>query len=211
MARDRLPFDLNQISEAFRIERRKQSPALENWLKATYELTKFEETFLDQLLQKMEGNVEYWNEEELKMKMVGLLFFLADIDMDEKVKVFFERPMNATISGIELSVVCDCMVATPTDFNYPRTPYFFLQEFKKEKWESNDPEAQMLQAMIIAQHHHQDEKPLYGGYLVGSRWRFATLVGKDYCVSTHFDADERADLFKIVFLLRHIKELALNR
>jgi hypothetical protein len=99
----------------------------------------------------------------------------------------------------------------PGEFNYPEHPYFFLQEFKKEKKEGNDPEAQMLQAMIIAQSLNQNDHPVYGGYLIGSRWRFSTLIGKEYCVSRHFDADEKPDLLQIVFILRHLKELILSR
>jgi hypothetical protein len=93
----------------------------------------------------------------------------------------------------------------------PTKPYFFLQEFKKAKGEKKDPEAQMLTAMIIAQHLNHDQKPIYGSYLIGSGWRFAVLVGNDYCLSRKFDAENKKDLIQILFVLKQIKQIMLNR
>ena len=62
--------------------------------------------------------------------------------------------------------------------NSPKSPYFFLQAFKKAKGEKNDPEGQMLQAMLIAQEKNNNQKPVYDGFLIGPNWRFATLHGK---------------------------------
>ena len=133
------------------------------------------------------------------------------MQLKNKIKVFYERPLAATVENHPLSVIADCMVATPMEFNTPRNPFFFLQEFKKGKGEKRDPEAQMLSAMLIAQHNNQDGKPLYGGYLVGGNWRFTTLIQKDYCVSRQFDATQKTDLLQIVSALRQLKQLILNR
>jgi hypothetical protein len=154
----RLGFDLSQIAEAFAIHRQRSCLHL------------------------------YWNEEELRVKGVGLLFFLADVAVKDQIEVFYERPLSEVVNGYQLSVVTDCMIATPVAFNTPRNLYFFLQESKKGKGEKRDPEAQMLMAMIIAQHKNADGKPIYGGHLVGANWRFMTLIGPDYCVSRQFDA-----------------------
>jgi hypothetical protein len=93
----------------------------------------------------------------------------------------------------------------------PTKPYFFLQEFKKAKGEKKDPEAQMLTAMIIAQHLNKDQKPIYGSYLIGSGWRFATLIGNHYCLSRKFEAENKKDLIHILFILKQIKQIVLNR
>lgn len=206
-----IPYDLNKIAAAFDIKRKRKCEHLNKWINTTFDLSENEQVMLDKLYQKMEGNVDYWNEEELKMQMVSILFFLADIDVEEQIKVFYERSIAATINDYELAVKCDCMVATPTEFNAPKRPYFFLQEFKKEKGDKNAPEAQMLQAMIIAQTLNQDDKPVYGGYLVGSRWRFSTLIAKNYCISQHFDADTQPELVQLVYILKQLKNLILNR
>ena len=51
----------------------------------------------------------------------------------------------------------------------------------------------------------------YGSYLFGSRWKFRTLIGRTYCQSTEYDADKYPDLLQIVFILRKLKHLILNR
>jgi hypothetical protein len=43
------------------------------------------------------------------------------------------------------------------------------------------------------------------------RWNFTTLHNKDYCVSKQFDATDMNDLKQIVFILRKLKDLILNR
>jgi hypothetical protein len=44
-----------------------------------------------------------------------------------KIKVFYKRPLSATVNDYQLAVITDCLVATPLPFNTPDTPYFFLQ------------------------------------------------------------------------------------
>jgi hypothetical protein len=100
-------------------------------------------------------------------------------------------------------------VATPTSFNRPKNPYFFLQEFKKEKAMIKTPEAQMLAAMLIAQQQNNNQQPLYGSFVIGAHWHFTTLVEKQYCLSRSFDATNYKDLKQIVFILRKIKDFAL--
>ena len=74
----------------------------------------------------------------------------------------------------------------------------------------------MLAAMLIAQHQiaqHQnnDGKAVYGAWLTGSFWEFAILLGKTYYSSYTFNSVERQDLLQIVFILRKLKALILNR
>ena len=211
MAKEKFPFDLDKLAKTFHIVRQKKCKDLAVWMQAKYDLTSLEKQILDKLYQNIEKDIDYWNEEELKMQLVSLLFFVADINVERKIKVFYERPLEATINKHYLSVNCDCIVGTPTEFNAPERPYFFLQEFKKGKEAKNDPEAQMLQAMLISQVINDDKKTVYGGFLIGSIWRFAILTAdKKYCISSSFDADDKKDLIQIVFILRFLKELILN-
>jgi hypothetical protein len=69
----------------------------------------------------------------------------------------------------------------------------------------------MLAAMILAQELNQDGKPIYGCWLQGKVWNFTTLIGRDYCVSRLYDATNPEDLRQIVFILRKLKDLILNR
>ena len=205
-------YDPSDIAAAFQLKVNKNCSHLENWLQApTYELQPHKQAFFEDLAADATIDASYWNEEELKIKLIGTLFRIAEIEVPEQVKVFFERSISATVQGYDLAVKADCIVATPLPFNKPTHPYFFLQEFKKKRGEKNDPEGQLLCAMLIAQELNQDNKPIYGGYLFGSVWNFATLLGNDYCCSREFNATNRQDLLQIVFILRHLKELILNR
>ncbi|MEY4935480.1 MAG: hypothetical protein RIS64_1839 [Bacteroidota bacterium] len=47
---------------------------------------------------------------------------------------------------------------------------------------------------------------------MGRNWRFATLVGKTYCMSQRqYDATHLQDLYQIVYNSRALKELILER
>lgn len=104
---------------------------------------------------KMEGML--WNEEELKMHFISAVFLLTDVEVPQKFKLFYERPLSATVQDTALNVVVDAMLAKPYSINTPQKPYFFLQEFKKSKKTIADAEGQMLIAMLIAQQLKQDE------------------------------------------------------
>lgn len=208
---DKLSTDTDSLLDAFQLIRIQNCVHLDNWLASSGVLDDFEQHLLDLIHQKALFKMGGWNEEELKMKFISHLFLIANLEEENKIATFFERTMTATIGRYKLSVVCDCLVATPKGLTSPKAPYFFLQEYKRQKGDSNDPEGQMLAAMLIAQHQNKDEKPLYGAWLVGSIWTFTVLNGKEYCTSLAFDANNKADLLQIVFILKKLKELIVNR
>ena len=207
----RLEFDLGLIAKAFDIEKRSECEQLTEWMSARYRLANMERILLKELFVEAKEDADYWNEEEMKIKGVGELFRIAKVQEPNRVKVFYERPLKAQIGEYYLSVVADCMVATPHAFNTPEAPYFFLQEFKKRKGEKNDPEAQMLQAMLIAREMNHDHKPIYGGFLIGSVWNFTILIENQYCVSRNFSTTDFKDLQQVIFVLKKLKELILSR
>ncbi len=205
-----LGFDLTEILTTFQLNDRSDCSHLKEWINASFTFSSTELEILEDLYTDIRTSGEYMNEEELKTRMVGLLFYASKIDIPNKIRVFYERPLAAVVNGISLSVITDCMVATPLRSS-PLMPYFFLQEFKKAKGEKRDPEAQMLSAMLIAQSKNKDDKPIYGSYMIGTSFHFTTLIGKNYCVSDKFDAVRKDELFQIVFILRKLKDLILNR
>jgi hypothetical protein len=156
----KLDYDLDQLADAFGIQRVTTCDSLNNWLAANYELSPTETEIIDDLHENTVESGDYWNEEELKIEFVGIVFLAAKIKVKDKIKVYYERALSADIDGYRLAVIADCLVATPKKFSSPQNPYFFLQEFKKGKGEKNDPEAQMLTAMLIAQNKNQDNKPI---------------------------------------------------
>lgn len=212
MKRQSPKYDVDNLAEAFDIQAVDECQELNAWLNATAMLLANELETIETLRQKLIKSGGSWNEEELKIQFIGVLLFIADIDEDKKIKTFFERPLSAIVRSIHLSVIADCVIASPKGLGgSPRSPYFFLQEYKKSKGDKIDPEGQMLTAMIIAQEINQDQQPLYGCWIVGSNWHFTVLNGTDYCVSRQFDATQEQDLLQIVFILRKLKELILAR
>jgi hypothetical protein len=203
-------FDMIAIGRVFGIRQQSDCQHLTTWLNAEYTLTDFEQKIIDDTHQEIAYSSEQMNEEELKVRLIAPLFYVSKVDETNKIRVFYERGLSADYQEYHLSVVSDCLVAS-TNFNLPEVPYFFLQEFKKAKGEKKDPEAQMLMAMLIAQIQNNDEKPIYGSYLIGTGWRFATLVGKNYCLSSKYEATQKSQLEQIVFILRKLKELIVNR
>lgn len=190
------------------------SELLENWL--TIEegnkntLTPTQSVIFQDVLERMNANVEGWNEEELKIKALSLIFYIAKMEDVPRIKMFFERPIHAIVDSFLIDVKVDCMLATPWGQATPQHPYFFLQEFKQEKKKSLDPEAQMLAAMVAAQEINKNGKPLFGGYIIGRNWFFGVLEGKTYTISNAFNATEEPDLRKIVFILRRLKQIILT-
>lgn len=216
----KIPFDLAIIAELFDLERSKECKALEKWLSSSFELNELENLLLERVYQEMKVSSDYLNEEELKIRLIAPLFQIANIDEGNKIRVFYERPLSQIISTknqtYKLSVVCDCMIASSSIFKTPQRPYFFLQEFKKAKGEKSDPEAQMLLAMLAARKSHEElegggeNPPVYGGFLIGSVWRLATLVGNNYCTSEQFFATEKEDLLKIIYAIRNLKKIIFD-
>ena len=204
------------LIDTYQLRKMFGSSSLENWLSAKGELTDIQGQLLDSIYKKSIDRMGGWNEEELKMKLISILFFIADFEEDGKITTFYERTINEVVENYTIHVVCDCLIASPLGLTTPKNPYFFLQErnaarFKKQKGDSNDPEGQMLAAMIAAQHLNNDQKPIFGSWLTGSIWIFTILDGKNYYFSNAFDATNKQDLLQIVFILRKLKELILNR
>lgn len=202
----KLKYDIDQVLGYFDLVRGYECDLLHTWTNvdtSNYSLTELLEEKRLRLLE--EGDV--WNEEELKMHFLSFVFHAAKPEIRNKIKLFYERPLAGVVRGTSLSVVCDAMLATPFGINTPKAPYFFLQEFKKGKKSQDDAEGQMLIAMLIAQEQNKDNKPLYGCYLQGRFWYFASLHGTQYCLSKAYDATQTDQLIQIIHILQNLKSI----
>jgi hypothetical protein len=207
----KLPNDTDVLLDAFQLEKIYGEKIINDWVNSKSELTTEENSILERIYRQSFKRVGGWNEEEVKMKLISFLFYIANFEEEGKISTFYERDLSADINDKRLSVTCDCLVASPLGLSSPKLPYFFLQEFKRRKKTQNDPEGQMLAAMLIAQHQNNDGKPVYGAWITGSFWEFAILEGKTYHSSQSFDTVSHDDLVQIIFILRKLKDLILNR
>jgi transcriptional antiterminator len=209
MKKPKIECDSDLLIGAYQLESIYKSPLLDNWLNATYPLEDFQLRAIEKLSKNYQREGDAWNEEELKVRFIALVIEIVNIDEEGKIKLFLERNISAEVGDYQISVNVDLMFAGQIGRNTPSHPYFFLQELKKGKKSTNDPEGQMLAAMIASQKINNDNKPIYGAYQVGRNWIFSILSGKEYHISRQFDVSNAEDLKSSIFNLKRIKDLVL--
>ena len=91
---DKLGYDLALIIETFNINVPDESTLLNEWLAADYTLNENEQWLFDRVYARTRIDGGYWNEEELKIKFVGSVFDLADVDTKDKIKVFYVNNLD---------------------------------------------------------------------------------------------------------------------
>jgi hypothetical protein len=124
-------------------------------------------------------------------------------------KLFAQRTISASVkdlnnNDLELRGRIEIVVATGRQ--KPRQPFFFIHEYKPIRSSAaNDPEGQLLVAMVATQALNDVPRPIYGLYVQGKFWNFVTLLGKEYSISASYDATKVADLHQIVRILKRCK------
>jgi len=197
-------WTIDEVEETFRLAPLDDHPLLDQWLKNDCAVSGTEEQRLAELCERLRVHIHDWNEEELKMYFISLLLDVVNYQ-HLRYQAFFERPLSVKVGKEKLSGILDCVIATGR--RVPKRPLFCLHEYKPEKHASNDPLGQVLVAMVAAQLFNQDEKPMYGAYVVGRLWYFLVLTPPTYGLSLAFDATKLPELLDIFKLLRFIKQM----
>ena len=161
-----------------------------------------------ELMEKIARNssqkIMYWNEQELIMKHIAFILDIVSLS-GQSYDTFAERNLSGLVEGIEFGGIVDFLVARGE--YEPRNPYFFIQEYKRFKMgAASDPQAQVLAEMLVAQVLN-NEKIVYGCYIIGRYWYFVVCEGQDYIVSASFDSTTSASLIEIARIIRKIKNL----
>lgn len=200
-------WTLDTIEESFGLLQVRSLPILDELLAHKHEADAYEQRYLGSLREDylMLGGDD-WNEVELENKLISPLIVFSRIS-NQKYSYFLERELCAIINDIELSGSVDGMIAS--GFRNPKKPYFCLSEYKRGTDPNGDPKGQALIAMLVAQHlnhdaNRNDDRPIFGSYIIGRNWCFMALVGKEYAISTDFSCvdDEIFDIFRIMKGLR---------
>ncbi len=204
--------ETNILVEHFELQWQDANYALlQSWLQQpTEKIDDYAETTLLKLEKNLSKYIDSWFEEDLKMKFLSFIFFLSNISEDQKIDTFFEKTIKTDVKNVQISVVVDCMISSVLGLAAPKKPYFFMQEFKKSKGDSQDAEGQMLAAMLAAQHINNNQKPLYGAYVVGDRWYFSILEGKNYAKTQSLSLIKPAELRQVILTLRELKRIILQ-
>ncbi len=180
---------------------------LNDWLNVADVVTDERIIFeLDDIRSDLTEYADIWNEEELKAFFVFPLMRLIRFN-NPKYKLFYERKLSAKLNNIDLKGDVDAMIASGT-YNKILKPFYCMQEYKPESRKSvNDVRGQLLSEMLAAQTANGDEKPIYGSYLNGRMWFFATLIGNKYSFSNGFVADSPKGLAYIFNCLMKLKAI----
>jgi len=199
---------------------------LEKWLSIEHPLNDFETRTLQILQKKASQKIHFWNEAELRAKLIDQVTELVDYEAEGfLVAAFSERNIETTYHNTKLKGKVDWVVATGR--SQPTQPFFFIHEYKKEKGTSDDPLAQLLAAMVAAKSLHQtppepnlfNPKPvhfykdmtIYGCYIIGRNWFFVTLEENNYCISEAYDSTKMNRLKEIVNALKTQKVWILDQ
>lgn len=196
-----------ELIDLFQLNRLVDEPTAKmlNWLDApNMELNVGERFVFDTIYEGVKRDISGWSEEDLKMKFISPVLFLGNLRDNGRFRTFFEKTISGEVQGHFLKTKTDFMVASGI-LNLPKKPYFHFQEYKPELNPTGEPMAQLLEAMLIAENINQNEKPIYGCEIIGKNWRFVILEGKSYCISESFDCVKKADLLKIIAMLRKFR------
>lgn len=196
-------WTLDKIDATFQTTQVDSHPLLTRLQNYAYEITANEREYLTNLRDsyRFYGGDD-WNETELENKIISPLFVLSKVD-NKAFSYFLERELTAIIGDYDLAGRVDGMIAT--GFRSPKKPYFCMHEYKRESDPTGDPKGQALIEMIVAQHINDNTKPIYGLYIVGNKWRFMVLIGKEYALGESYlaDSEDIFDIFRCLKALRY--------
>ncbi|MCU0340001.1 MAG: hypothetical protein MUE30_08955 [Spirosomaceae bacterium] len=195
-------WNLQRLNKRFGLKRLPTSELLEEWLTTHAELTDIDVLILEELRQKLVISIDYYNEQELVMKVISPILNRVMFD-GETFTGFSERPISAVIDGETLYGLPDLLIAHGTQ--EPETPYFCLHEYKRGIESSGDPVGQCLAAMLVAQALNDLHLPIYGCSVVGKDWRFIVLTGNEYAVSNSYITTQQDEILAIVRILKVLK------
>jgi len=208
MARKIKQYSISELTNLFDLQRligNHSHPLLTEWLTCETTLNPNEQYIFDMILAEAQEKIADWHEEDLKMEFIAFVLKLAHLNNPKKkYQSYFERVIEATIGEHHLKIKTDFMVAKGI-LDKPEMPYFHFQEWKRHRDPNGDPVAQLLEALLCAQHINNNGKPLYGCTISGKYWEFFILIDKIYCISKSYDCTEAKELLHIIAILRHFK------
>jgi hypothetical protein len=197
--------DLDNI---LNIERNiEKKDAFDMWFRYKYNFFNHEIEFFEQLINKNGQLITNYSEEDLKANFIIPLINKVDFFLfDKRIRGFYEEKLTYKTDIFILNGTLDFVVSE--GLFKSKKPYFFIQEFKKGK-ENSDPEPQLLAEMISAVELNNISS-MRGAYIIGAIWNFVILekLGENkyqYFVSPNFDSTKIEDLKDIYKNLLYIK------
>lgn len=199
---------LEELKRVVKLKKIFDDTPFEKWFSLDKEIPQEDSTFLKILLSKYGKFIKSYEEETLKANFIIPIINRVDfLSIELETAPFYEEMITYETENFIFSGTTDFMVSKGLE--YSEKPYFFIQEFKKGKFNS-DPEPQLL-AELISAIELNNETFMRGAYIVGAIWNFVILekLGTDkyqYFVSENFDSTKIEDLKGIYRNLVFVKE-----
>ncbi len=186
-----------------------ESEILNKWLELSKQqnISPEDVNILKRLQLLLIENCSKWNEFELSEWFIGPIMSFINFNKND-IKLFAFREISVTVKEYELSGKPDAMIATGID--EPIIPYFCFNEYKQQTDPNGNPQPQLLGEMIAAQELNNNEKPIYGIYVIGYSWTFVVLKENKWCESNSYSAKDN-DIFDIYKMLLALKEIIFNQ
>ena len=144
------------------------------------------------------------------MKFIALLLDLVNYDSISDFQTLFDAEVKGFVDNIELKCIADFTVAKTIE-DLIESPYFYFHEYKRKKNKADDPIAQVLIPSLIAQEINNDQKPIYGCYVIGEMWYFMLVNGREYAIDKGLNALKLDELERIYLILQKVKSLIVKR
>ncbi len=187
------------------LKRIERCPILDLWFERskTTEITDIEDFMLQKYQKMMIRRVDEWNEFELSEHFLGPIMALVDFNTDY-FSMFAERIFEVQTENFLLTGKPDMMVASGE--SEPISPYFCLQEYKRQTDPNGNPLFQVISEMYAANQLNATQMPVYGISIIGVKWNFVVLKNNEYCTSYSLsaDSDQMFDIYKILKALKDI-------
>jgi hypothetical protein len=197
-----------EVEDTFGVRLNNMLPALPILLQADFEISEQEKKQMDSLRAFMAQFVNFWNEEDLKIFFIAPIINMVNFYKPNTYRAFNEPFFEGELQTVQNETIklkgyVEFLIATGSQI--PKKPFFFLNEYKPQFGSNNDPQGQLMIAMLSAITKNQDNKAMYGLYVVGRMWFFMAMDGKEYAVSRAYDATQEDDLDSIVKMLKYVK------
>ena len=196
------------LREIFTIKRNLDDTPLNYWIKNNIKLDDITNEFLIKLLENNKKLLSSYKEEDLKIKFISKILNQVDfLSYENEFREFYEEPLTYKTDDFILNGTSDFVISK--GLTYSEKPYFFIQEFKRSKANS-DPEPQLL-AELISAIELNNWTTIKGAYIVGENWNFVILNRfkkhhYEYFLSETFNSSKIEDLKGIFRILLFIKE-----
>ena len=196
------------LRKLFSIKKNLKRNIFETWFNKNIILSHEINDFLNKLMKENETLIQSYKEEDLKMYFIGPLLNKVNFKLiKNEIRGFYEESLTYRTDEFILNGTTDFIVSK--GLIYSEMPYFFIQEFKKNRVNS-DPEPQLI-AELISAVELNDWKSIKGAYIVGENWNFVILHRLEkhkyeYFVSRTFNSTNIEDLKGIFRNLLFVKQ-----